>query len=440
LLMMCYGWGRWVSVAKLLRLGLPDGSDLGHLLLLVACMALLTAASCRAAEPSWRRGPSLSLLVLSLPCHSLWPADTNLLYLLLDKLQAGQAVEAQSNSAEILAALAQSQVSPLTRNLADPAFLELLVQRALPDQGVASSAPGGGGDTAGSRTPDKLAGGGSPPATIVTAANGDGAEPPAQCKAAASDASPSEPLPKSTAGGAATGEAAAADGEAGSSDIGDSVSGGADSAPGGSALMHARVHALNVCIALVEPLPPSPADQQAAAAGLSIGAAPSPGIDTAAAEVHAAMRGQATRCVAKYMHRLVALLESADPSRRLPTSYGLLHPPVGLARLKAMELLAALLHSGDETAGACGGSLGGDGGGGSECCASCSSVLQRVACVAGAAGACCPHRVLAVDRQRHALGGRSAAARTTWPAGRAAGSQPALLQASQAAIQQPRLE
>ncbi|KAI3432394.1 hypothetical protein D9Q98_003950 [Chlorella vulgaris] len=279
-----------------------------------------------------------------------WLSDTNLLYLLLDKLQAGQAVEAQSNSAEILAALAQSQVSPLTRNLADPAFLELLVQRALPDQGVASSAPGGGGDTAGSRTPDKQAGSGSPPATIVTAANGDGAEPPAQCEAAASDASPSEPLPKSTEGGAATGEAAAADGAAGSSDSGDSVSSGVDSAPGGSALMHARVHALNVCIALVEPLPPSPADQQAAAAGLSIGAAPSPGIDTAAAEVHAAMRGQATRCVAKYMHRLVALLESADPSRRLPTSYGLLHPPVGLARLKAMELLAALLHSGDETA------------------------------------------------------------------------------------------
>jgi len=59
--------------------------------------------------------------------------------MLLDKLQPGQPVEAQSNAAEILAALAQSQVSPLTRNLAEPQFLELLVERALRQPAQAAS-------------------------------------------------------------------------------------------------------------------------------------------------------------------------------------------------------------------------------------------------------------------------------------------------------------
>jgi serine/threonine-protein phosphatase 6 regulatory subunit 3 len=112
------------------------------------------------------------------------------------------------------------------------------------------------------------------------------------------------------------------------------------------------MHALNVCIALVEPLPPSPAEQQAAAQGLGLGALPVPAIDATAAELHAAMRGQAIQCMSKSIDRLVALLEAVDGSRKLPTSYGLLQPPVGLARLKAVELLAALLHSGDEAAGA----------------------------------------------------------------------------------------
>jgi len=110
--------------------------------------------------------------------------------------------------------------------------------------------------------------------------------------------------------------------------------------------------ALNVCIALVEPLPPSPAEQQAAAAqGLGLGTLPVPSIDAAAAEVHAAMRAQATQCISKSIDKLVALLEVGDADRELPTSYGLLRPPVGLARLKAVELLAALLHSADELAG-----------------------------------------------------------------------------------------
>lgn len=109
---------------------------------------------------------------------------------------------------------------------------------------------------------------------------------------------------------------------------------------------------LNVCIALVEPLPPTPADQQAAAQAIGLASGmPPPAVDAAAAEVHAAMRAQATQCIARSIDRLVELLEAADQGRQLPTSYGLLQPPVGLPRLKAVELLAALLHSGDEAAG-----------------------------------------------------------------------------------------
>ena len=190
-------------------------------------------------------------------------------------------MEAQSNAAEILAALAQSQVSPLTKNLAEPQFLALLVERALRRPG-----------------PDTADAAATPP-----------------------------PLPP----------------------------------PCSSSAM---MHALNVCIALVEPLPLSHAEQQQAAAaaaqGLSgmeggSGAAGSltGGVDDSAAEVHAAMRAQAIQCIAASIDRLVELLQAVDAGRQLPTSYGLLQPPVGLARLKAVELVAALLRSGDEAAGVC---------------------------------------------------------------------------------------
>lgn len=72
-------------------------------------------------------------------------ADTDLLYQLLDRLQPGHPLEAQTNAAEILAALAQSQVSPLTRNLAEPAFLQLLVERALRQPAAAATAAASGG-------------------------------------------------------------------------------------------------------------------------------------------------------------------------------------------------------------------------------------------------------------------------------------------------------
>lgn len=245
--------------------------------------------------------------------HLQWLSDTDLLYQLLDKLQPGHPLEAQTNAAEILAALAQSQVSPLTRNLAEPAFLELLVERALRQPGAAAKAAAAAeGSVAEAAAADD-----SPPAK-EPATNGD---------AASSHSSSSE-------------SAAAAESEA---ELEESLL----LASGNSAMYHA----LNVCIALVEPLPPTPADQQAAAQAIGLASGmPPPAVDAAAAEVHAAMRAQATQCIARSIDRLVELLEAADQGRQLPTSYGLLQPPVGLPRLKAVELLAALLHSGDEAA------------------------------------------------------------------------------------------
>lgn len=248
------------------------------------------------AQPAAGAGAAYSTTVrlanMPLPCKhaaAFRPAftETNLLYQLLDKLQPGQPVEAQSNAAEILAALAQSQVSPLARNLAEPEFMELLVTRALRHPG------------------DEDAG-------------TDGA-----------------------VGGAPVG---GVDGAGGRASYGEEMLAGS-----GSSVMY---HALNVCIALVEPLPPSPAEQQATAQALGLDAPPVPPVQVAAAEVHRAMRAQATQCIARSITPLVVLLDAVDEGRQLPTSYGLLQPPVGLARLKAVELLAALLQSGDEAAGA----------------------------------------------------------------------------------------
>lgn len=101
-----------------------------------------------------------------MPCA----ADTDLLYQLLDKLQPGHPLEAQTNAAEILAALAQSQVSPLTRNLAEPAFLELLVERALRQPGAAAKAAA----AAEGSVAEAAAGDDSPPAK-EPATNGDAA-------------------------------------------------------------------------------------------------------------------------------------------------------------------------------------------------------------------------------------------------------------------------
>lgn len=169
--------------------------------------------------------------------HLQWLSETLLLYQLLDKLQPNQMVEAQNNAAEILAAIAQSQVSPLTRNLASPEFIEQLFKRAL--------APEGG---------------------IVT-------------------------------------------------------------------------HALNVCIALLEPLPQ---EQQLPPSQLAAADAPSP-------DTQAMVKQQAINCISQSVDQLVAMLDDA-PDRALETPYGLIKPPMGSSRLKAVELLAVLMRTGDSVA------------------------------------------------------------------------------------------
>jgi hypothetical protein len=271
-------------------------------------------------------------------CCTARTADTDLLYQLLDRLQPGQPIEAQGNAAEVLAALAQSQSSPLTKNLADPAFLELLVQRALrrpAAHAAAAAEESGEAGAAGHAEAAESDAAAAEEASCEAEADGDAGDGGEAAAAAAATASEG-----AKAGGGADDAATPPSGAAG-------PSGDEDSAASSAAM----VHALNVCIALVEPLPPSPAEAQAAAGGMGMGSPLVQGVDAAAAEVHAVMRAQATRCIAASIDALVALLEAPDPARVLPTSYGLLRPPVGLARLKAVELLAALLHSGDEAAG-----------------------------------------------------------------------------------------
>lgn len=180
----------------------------------------------------------LTFMPSGLPATLQWLSDTQLLYQLLDKLQPDQLVEAQNNAAEILAAIAQSQVSPLTRNLASPEFIEQLFQRAL--------APEGG---------------------VVT-------------------------------------------------------------------------HALNVCIALLEPLP---TEQQLPPSQLAAADAPS-------ADTQAKVKQQAIKCISQSVGQLVAMLDDA-PDTALETPFGLVKPPMGSSRLKAVELLAVLMRTGDATAG-----------------------------------------------------------------------------------------
>ncbi len=134
---------------------------------------------------------SCGLLVVAtcLSCPALCAADTDLLYQLLDKLQPGHPLEAQTNAAEILAALAQSQVSPLTRNLAEPAFLELLVERALRQPAAAKAAAAGEAVAAaeGGLAEGAAAEGSSAQAGAEPAANGDVASSHSSSTQAAED-------------------------------------------------------------------------------------------------------------------------------------------------------------------------------------------------------------------------------------------------------------
>lgn len=123
--------------------------------------------------------------------------------------------------------------------------------------------------------------------------------------------------------------------------------------PGGKAL----VPALEVCSALLEPrrvlggdaygpgsLDGGGGGSNGGASGSGGGASP-----TAAAAAAARPRVEALSAMLVYLPQLVSFLATpADATATQETPYGLLAPPLGRARLKVVELLAVLLHVGDE--------------------------------------------------------------------------------------------
>ncbi|GBF89982.1 hypothetical protein Rsub_02688 [Raphidocelis subcapitata] len=113
--------------------------------------------------------------------------------------------------------------------------------------------------------------------------------------------------------------------------------------PGGRVL----VPALEVCSALLEPRRGlegmGGGDGPTGGGGLGEGASP-----TAAAAAAARPRADALRAMLVYLPQLVSFLASSDADTVQETPYGLLAPPLGRARLKVVELLAVLLHVGDE--------------------------------------------------------------------------------------------
>jgi len=176
-----------------------------------------------------------------------WLAGTDLLGLLVQALGPSAPAEGQANAAEVVAAVARSMTSPLTRSMVSGEFMERLVDAAL--------APHDG---------------------------------------------------------------------------------------------RAATHALNVCIALLEPLPPSDPNMQQMG---TTGGGNSNSAGTSSADIHQQLRAEAIRCVAAAADRLVALLDdSAVGAGELRTSYGIVRTPVGQLRLKAVDLIAALLRTADSGA------------------------------------------------------------------------------------------
>jgi serine/threonine-protein phosphatase 6 regulatory subunit 3 len=101
------------------------------------------------------------------------------------------------------------------------------------------------------------------------------------------------------------------------------------------------VAALDVCAALLEPMR---SQQDQVADG-------SPGMGSSAGGSMSKPRAEAVATMLEYVPQLVEHMRTpADAAARQETPYGLLAPPLGRARLKAIELLAALLRVGDEAA------------------------------------------------------------------------------------------
>lgn len=165
-----------------------------------------------------------------------WLVETDVLQLLVDSLGHDTPAEGQANAAEVLAAVARSISSPLTRSMASSDFMERLVDSAL--------APHDG---------------------------------------------------------------------------------------------RAATHALNVCIALLEPPPLQDPALLSHLGGVA-------GVPNGPADIHEQLQSEAIRCVAAAADRLVSML-SSHSTEELRTSYGVIHPPVGQLRLKAIDLLAALLRT-----------------------------------------------------------------------------------------------
>lgn len=164
----------------------------------------------------------------------MWLAETDVLELLVTSLGNDTPTEGQANAAEVLAAIARSTATQLTKSMASSEFMQQLVDSALaPHSGVAAS------------------------------------------------------------------------------------------------------HALNVCLALLEPLTIDPTMGR-----ITI------------SDLHDELRREAVKCLSGGVDKLVCMMDPQDDSNlpELKTTYGMISPPVGQLRLKIVDLLASLFRTTDPVA------------------------------------------------------------------------------------------